>query len=73
MLLATLGLGAWWFLLTQIVPKIDQWRAPLAQQVSKTLGVTVTIGRVSGQSQGWQPELTLDDVRFLDPQGRPSL
>ena len=51
--LVALAVASWWILLTQIVPKIDQWREPLAQQATSTLGVPVKIGRVSGQAQGW--------------------
>lgn len=71
--LAALAVASWWILLAQIVPKIDQWREPLAQQATSTLGVPVKIGRVSGQSQGWWPELTLEDIRLIDPQGRDAL
>lgn len=68
-----LALAAWWVLLTQIVPKIDQWREPLAQQASSTLGLPVQIGRVTGRADGWWPEVTLEEVRFLDPAGRTAL
>lgn len=71
--LVALAVASWWILLTQIVPKIDQWREPLAQQATSTLGVPVKIGRVSGQAQGWWPELTLEDIRLIDPQGRDAL
>ena len=73
MVLAVLALAGWWFLLAQIVPNIDQWRAPLMQQASEALGVKVLIGRVSGQSEGWQPAVSLEDVRLLDEFGRPAL
>ncbi len=71
--LIVLALAAWWFLLTQIVPKIDQWRAPLAQQASAALGLPVQIGRVTGRADGWWPEVTLEEVRFLDAKGQPGL
>jgi uncharacterized protein (TIGR02099 family) len=71
--LAALAAASWWILLTQIVPKIDQWREPLAQQATSTLGVPVKIGRVSGQAQGWWPELTLEDIRLIDAEGRDAL
>jgi uncharacterized protein (TIGR02099 family) len=70
---AVLAGAGWWFLLTQIVPKIDQWRTPLMQQASKALGVTVHIGRVIGQNEGLQPTVLLEDVRLLDEAGRPAL
>ncbi len=71
--LVALAVTSWWILLTQIVPKIDQWREPLAQQATSTLGVPVRIARVSGKADGWWPELTLEDIRFIDTQGRDAL
>lgn len=71
--LALVAAAGWWFLLAQIVPKIDQWRAPLMQQASKALGVKVLIGRVSGQSEGLQPAIALEDVQLLDERGQPAL
>ena len=73
MALTALAAGAWWVLLTQIVPKIDQWREPLAQQATSALGVPVKIGQVQGRTVGWVPELTLKDVAFLDRSGHVSL
>ena len=71
--LVALAVASWWILLTQIVPKIDQWREPLAQQATSTLGVPVRIARVSGKADGWWPELTLEDIRFIDAHGRDAL
>src|SRR6218665_2347207 len=71
--LVALAVASWWILLTQIVPKIDQWREPLAQQATSTLGVPVRIARVSGKADGWWPELTLEDIRFIDANGRDAL
>ena len=67
--LTALAVGAWWLLLTQIVPKIDRWREPLAQQATVALGVPVQIGHVQGRAVGWVPELTLIDVRLMDAAG----
>jgi uncharacterized protein (TIGR02099 family) len=71
--LAALAAGAWWLLLTQIVPKIDHWREPMAQQATAALGVPVKIGQVQGRAVGWVPELTLLDVQLLDAGGRVAL
>lgn len=71
--LVALAVASWWILLSQIVPKIDQWREPLAQQATSTLGVPVRIARVSGKADGWWPELTLEDIRFIDASGRDAL
>jgi uncharacterized protein (TIGR02099 family) len=71
--LTALAAGAWWLLLTQIVPKIDRWREPMAQQATAALGVPVKIGQVQGRAVGWVPELTLVDVQLLDAGGRVAL
>lgn len=65
--------AAWWILLHQIVPKIGQWREPIAQQASALLGMPVQIGQLRGQARGWLPELTLDDVVLTDAAGQPAL
>jgi uncharacterized protein (TIGR02099 family) len=59
--------------LHQIVPKIGQWREPIAQQASALLGMPVQIGQLSGKARGWLPELTLDNVVLNDAAGQPAL
>ena len=73
MALTALAVGTWWLLLTQIVPKIDHWREPLAKQATAALGVPVKIGQVQGRAVGWVPELTLIDVQLMDAGGRVAL
>lgn len=65
--------GGWWYLLAQIVPKIDTWRADLAQQASTALGMQVRIGRAEGRASGLWPEVTLRQVELLDKDGRAGL
>jgi len=64
---------AWLLLLTQILPRMDGWRDAIAQQATKALGLTVKIGAVRGWRDGLWPVLALQDVQFVDAQGRPGL
>ncbi|MEY4428141.1 MAG: hypothetical protein RLZZ182_830, partial [Pseudomonadota bacterium] len=70
---AALLVGGWWILLHQIVPKIGQWREPIAQQASERLGISLSIGQIRGAARGWVPEFTLDDVVLSDTNGQPAL
>lgn len=65
--------AAWWILLSQILPRIGNWRIDLAQQATKALGVPVQIGELSGQVEGGFPVLTLKAVALLDDRGQPAL
>ncbi|MBI2747889.1 MAG: TIGR02099 family protein [Burkholderiales bacterium] len=56
-----------------IVPRIDEFRPTLEQQVSRMLGVTVRVGDIEARSNGLIPSLELKDVRLLDAQGRETL
>ena len=56
-----------------IVPRIEEFRPVLEQQVSRLLGVTVRIGAIVARSNGLIPSLELDNVRLLDAQGREAL
>lgn len=56
-----------------IVPRIADFRPMLEQQVTRMLGVTVRIGAIVSRSNGLIPSLELNDVSFLDPQGREAL
>lgn len=74
MSLLLLAMAVWWYLLSEIVPKIDQWRLPIAQEISRQLGGSqVSIGRMKGFSQGWRPAVVLEDVRIRDAAGREGL
>jgi uncharacterized protein (TIGR02099 family) len=56
-----------------IVPRIEEFRPALEQQVSRLIGVTVRIGAIVARSNGLIPSLELDNVRLLDAQGREAL
>jgi uncharacterized protein (TIGR02099 family) len=56
-----------------IVPRIEEFRPELEQQVSRLVGVTVRIGAIVARSNGLIPSLELDNVRLLDTQGREAL
>jgi len=64
---------AWGILLTQILPRMDNWRDALAQQATRALGLTVKITAVQGWREGLWPVLSLRDVQVFDAQGRPGL
>jgi uncharacterized protein (TIGR02099 family) len=56
-----------------IVPRIEEFRPTLEQEVSRMLGVTVRIGGIVARSNGLIPSLELNSVRLLDSQGRDAL
>lgn len=64
---------AWGVLLWGILPRVDGWRADVAQQATKALGLKVEIGHLSGRADGVWPTLALQDVRLLDADGRVAL
>ena len=66
-------LGVWGALHWVIVPRIDDFRPWLEDQASRALGLSVRIGAVSAQSTGLVPSFELNQVRFLDAQGREAL
>jgi uncharacterized protein (TIGR02099 family) len=63
----------WGVLHFVIVPRIEEFRPALEQQVSRLLGVTVRIGAIVGRSNGLIPSVEMTDVRLLDVQGREAL
>jgi uncharacterized protein (TIGR02099 family) len=62
-----LGLRYW------VLPDIDQHREAIAGLVAEAIGQRITIGKVSGNWNGLQPELVLADVTVFDAAGRPAL
>lgn len=75
-----LGLGAvgvmlmaWMVLHWAILPRIDQWRAPMERAATQVLGVPVKIGHVRAQFHAWTPWFEFSDVRLLDTDGREAL
>lgn len=72
-LLLSLAVMAWCGLHWVILPHADDWRPWLEKEASKTLGVELRIGHLAVDSGGWLPRMQLQDVRVLDPAGRPAL
>lgn len=56
-----------------ILPNIEQYREYIAQAVSTAANQRVTIGKISGNWDGIQPELVLENVTVFDRAGRPAL
>ncbi len=56
-----------------VLPNVEAYRPAIEQLVSRTVGQSVTIGRVEASWYGINPDLTLIDVRVADAQGRPAL
>ncbi len=65
--LASLTLHGW------IVPRIDEWRAPLEQAASERLGTPVKIAALRAHSSSFLPWFELVDVKVLDATQRPVL
>ena len=66
-------LGTWGALHIFIVPRIDDWRAPLEAQATKLLGVPVRIGSIQAQAEGLIPAFELREVQLLDARGQEAL
>src|ERR1700742_1320637 len=60
-----------------IVPRIGEYRPVLEAQASRSVGVPVSIGAVSAQTEGWRgflfPTFELRDVALHDAQQREAL
>jgi len=56
-----------------ILPRLTQWTPELEALATKAIGISVRIGHVQAQRQGWLPVLHLNDVHLLDTQGRKAL
>ena len=63
----------WGVLHFVIVPRIEEFRPALEQQVSRVLGATVRIGTIVARSNGLIPSVEMTDVRLLDGHGREAL
>lgn len=71
--MVALWLLLWAVLHVWIVPRIDQWRGPLAQWASDTLGTEVRIERIEARSTGWVPSFEFQHIRVMDGEGRQAL
>ena len=56
-----------------ILPDIGQYHDRIAASLSGAIGSTVTIGKIEGDWQGFQPHLSFINVRILDEQRQPAL
>lgn len=56
-----------------VLPHIDDYRAPIAQTITRAVGQRVTIGSITGSWQGYRPELNLMDVKVFGTDGQPAL
>lgn len=58
-----------------VMPRIDEARPWIEAQASRALGTQVTIGRIDAGWRGFNPRLTLRDVRLAGPGGaaQPSM
>jgi uncharacterized protein (TIGR02099 family) len=61
------GLHGW------IVPRIGEYRPHLETLAARALGVPVRIGALSARSEGLVPSFEIENVAFLDQQGREAL
>ena len=56
-----------------VLPHIDDYREPIAQGITRAVGLRVTIGSVTGSWQGYRPEMSLMDVKVFGADGQPAL
>lgn len=68
-LAAALFLGARYW----VLPNIDHWRPQIAQQLSRAVGVHVTLGPITAGWSGLNPSLQINDIDFTDHSQRPVL
>jgi len=56
-----------------LLPNIETYRPAIEQQLSRALGLSVSIGRIAASWDGIHPDLLLSDVRIADSDGQPAL
>ena len=54
-----------------VLPHIDDYREPIAQTITRSIGQHVTIGSITGSWEGYRPELSLMDVKVFGVDGQP--
>ncbi|WP_310626433.1 YhdP family protein [Limnohabitans sp.] len=64
---------AWSALHIFIVPRIDDYREVLQQQVSRAMGLRVEVGSIRVQGGWWQPWFEVKDIVLFDHDGREAL
>src|SRR5665811_326431 len=56
-----------------LLPDIEQYHDQITAFLAAAIGNPVTIGKIEGDWQGFQPRLDFSDVRILDEQRQPAL
>lgn len=56
-----------------VLPRIDEYREPIAQAITRAVGQRVTIGSISGSWMGYRPEISLMTVKVFGADGQPAL
>ena len=56
-----------------VLPNIGDYREPIAQTITRSIGQRVTIGSITGSWQGYRPELNLINVKVIGSDGQPAL
>lgn len=56
-----------------LLPNADNYRADVENALSKSIGLRVKIGSVTGDWSGVNPRLTVRDISVFDSLGRPAL
>ena len=56
-----------------VLPHIDDYREPISQTITRSVGQRVTIGSITASWQGYRPELNLMDVKVFGTDGQPAL
>ncbi|MCP5247141.1 MAG: TIGR02099 family protein [Candidatus Accumulibacter sp.] len=56
-----------------ILPSIESYRPQLEEHVSRAIGLSVRIGKISASWDGIHPHLVLSEVVIADQQGQPAL
>lgn len=56
-----------------LLPDIEHYHDKITSSLSAAIGNPVSIARIEGDWQGFQPRLDFTDVRILDERGQPAL
>ncbi|TXF12201.1 TIGR02099 family protein [Pelomicrobium methylotrophicum] len=57
----------------RVLPNADSFRGYVTQYVERSLGLSMTLGRLEAGWHGLRPQLRLFDVQVLDRDGQPAL
>lgn len=56
-----------------LLPKVADYRAPLAAHIGAMIGERVRIDALAARLRGFHPEIRIDGLNILDPEGRPAV